>query len=77
MSGTIGKTNKRYKAVSKTVLHQAYQCSPYTFRQWIKKINRKLGSYSGGLYTPKQVKIIIDHLGEPPLLEDVIYQSKY
>jgi hypothetical protein len=73
MSNTIEKRNKRYKAVSKTVLHQAYQCSPYTFRQWIKKIKGKLGSYDGGLYTPKQVKVIVDHLGEPPLLENILY----
>lgn len=77
MPKIIRKTNKRYKAVSKTVLHQSYQCSPYTFRQWVKRIKGELGAYEGGLYTPKQVKIIVEHLGEPPVLEDVIYESKF
>lgn len=77
MTKIINNNNKRYKAVSKTVLQQSYQCSPYTFRQWTKKINSRLGAYQGGLYTPKQVKIIVSHLGEPPLIEDIVYKPKF
>ncbi len=77
MSSIIRNNNKRYKAVSKSVLHQSYECSPYTFRQWIKKINKDLGAYEGGLYTPKQVQMIVDHLGEPPIVEHIIHQSKF
>lgn len=75
MSSIIRNRNKRYRAASKSILQQSYGCSPYTFRQWIKKINKDLGAYEGGLYTPKQVQMIVDHLGEPPRLEHIIYEK--
>lgn len=71
----IKKSNQRYKAVSKSGFHQAYECSAYTFRQWIKGIEGSLGLYKGGLYTPKQVEMIVKHLGEPPRLEHIIYEK--
>ncbi len=70
----IKKANQSYKAVSKTDFHLAYGCSPYTFRQWIKGIGELLGTYRGGLYTPRQVALIVEHLGKPPQIEYIIYE---
>lgn len=68
------KTDRCYKAVSKTDFHLAYGCSPYTFRQWIKGIGGVLGMYRGGLYTPRQVALIVEHLGDPPQIEHIIHE---
>lgn len=46
-------------------LAQLYNISPDTFRNWIKPFKETIGKRSGHLYTPKQVKIIFDSLGEP------------
>ncbi|MAQ75594.1 MAG: hypothetical protein CL613_04590 [Aquimarina sp.] len=71
----IIQVHQRYKAVSKSDFHNAYECSPYTFRQWIKSIESKLGFYRGGLYTPRQVEMIVEYLGQPPKSEHIIYEK--
>lgn len=53
------------KAYNTKQLSQLYNISPDTFRNWIKPFKDKIGKRSGQLYTPKQVTIIFDSLGEP------------
>ena len=52
-------------AMTKTALAAMYKVHPDTFTNWIKPIEEKLGDVIGRIYTPKQVSIIIDHLGQP------------
>jgi hypothetical protein len=47
-------------------LAAAYQVHVSTFRKWIKPHQDKIGKQISRMYTPKQVQIIIDCLGEPP-----------
>lgn len=58
-------TNPIYKASSKLVLADAYNVSLHTFAKWIKPIASILGDYIGRTYTPKQVAMIVELLGEP------------
>ena len=54
-----------YRAKSKTQLAQAYNVDLRTFNKWIKPFLNEIGTYTGGAYAPKQVKIIYDKIGEP------------
>lgn len=56
---------KRYKAFSKSQLANAYEISIETFNSWIKPFKDQIGDYRGKMYTPKQVQIIFERLGEP------------
>ena len=42
-----------------------YHRSPKTFRRWLQQVQHDLGPRIGYSYTPKQVRIIVKHLGEP------------
>ena len=42
-----------------------YKVNTETFNKWLKPFKKKIGKRIGNLYTPKQVKIIFDCLGEP------------
>jgi len=59
----------RYKSVSKSQLSQAYNVSLRTLKLWLEPIGNSLGNYQGQAYTPKQVKMIVDFLGEPEKIE--------
>ncbi len=50
---------------SKEQLAQLYGCSLRILRSWLKPIHAQIGIYNGKTYTPKQVLIIINHIGEP------------
>jgi hypothetical protein len=54
-----------FSAMNKKQLAALYKVSPKIFRIWLKPILPKLGNIEGRVLTPKQVRIIIDHLGEP------------
>jgi len=54
-----------YKSTSKAIMAEAYNVSLHTFRKWIKPIQAHLGDYIGRAYTPKQVALIVELLGEP------------
>lgn len=58
-----------YKASSKLILADAYNVSSHTFCKWMKPINNKIGEYIGRAYTPKQVALIVEFLGEPENLD--------
>lgn len=55
----------KIKAQNKTELSRAYRVDLRTFNKWIKPFLEDIGTYRGGLYTPKQVGIIYDKLGLP------------
>lgn len=46
-------------------LRKRYGVSYKTWIKWLEPIQAQLGELKGKCYTPKQVKIIFDHLGEP------------
>lgn len=58
-------TKPNPKAMNKTQLSRAYNVHISTFSRWVKKFENKLGDVTGRVYTPKQVAIIFEHLGEP------------
>lgn len=60
---------KRYKSASKSQLKEAYNTSYNTLKIWLEPFQDQIGAYRGQAYTPKQVKTIIDCLGEPERLE--------
>lgn len=47
---TIGQLAARWEVSEKTV------------RKWIKPFRKELGEIHGSLFTPRQVRIILDHL---------------
>lgn len=55
----------RYKAVSKGQLKDAYNITYNKLKIWLTPYEGQIGSYSGQAYTPKQVKTIVDCIGEP------------
>ena len=42
-----------------------YRCSTKTFRRWLLQLRVNLGPRVGRSYSPKQVGVIVEHLGEP------------
>lgn len=46
-------------------LSNLYRCSEKTFRKWLRPIERALGPRVGAYFNPRQVKMIIEHLGTP------------
>jgi hypothetical protein len=65
MSESKIKENDKYKSLGFRELRVMYDVSSPTFKKWIEKIP-DLGFTPGSrLLTPKQVELIITHLGEP------------
>lgn len=56
-------THPQHKSYNLTQLAAMYQVSTDTMRSWLKKID--LGERFGKIFTPKQVRQIFEHLGEP------------
>lgn len=54
---------KRIEAMSKKELCNLLNISYHTLKAWTKPIQKKLGSFVGGKYTPAQLKIIFEHIG--------------
>jgi len=42
-----------------------YRCSTKTYRKWLQQIVPEIGRRTGRCYTQKQVRIIVERLGEP------------
>jgi hypothetical protein len=40
-----------------------YGITPKTFRSWLKKANLDLGTRLGNYFSPRQVRIIVAHMG--------------
>ncbi len=58
-------TTIRYKACNKTTLANAYNISLYTLQKWLQPILHVIGDCNGNIFNPKQVSIIVKHLGLP------------
>ncbi len=59
------KDKTYYKSYSKKQLTTLYKISDVTLKAWLDPINDKVGKYRGKAYSPSQVKIIFEFLGEP------------
>lgn len=55
----------KIQAMSKTEVANAYNVSLKTLASWIKPHKDKIGRYLGRAFTPKQIRIIFNLLGEP------------
>lgn len=56
---------KTYKSATRSQLAKRYGVSPETFKKWLIKIPDLTLDTRDRVFTPKQVGIIVDHLGEP------------
>lgn len=56
---------KTHKPATRTQLAKRYGVSTETFKKWLVKIPNLLLDSNDRVFTPKQVGIIIEHLGEP------------
>ncbi len=59
------RKTRKYKSYSKKQLTLLYGISDMTLKSWLKPIKSKLGTYRGKTYSPFQVQLIFDFLGEP------------
>jgi len=51
-------------AMSLKQLAEKYKVSRFTMRRWINRISPEFKSRGRGLYTPKEIKQIVEHLGD-------------
>lgn len=58
----------KYKSYSKKELCSLYEVSMKTLQSWLAPLQGKLGDYRGRAYSPLQVKMIFEFLGEPEKL---------
>ena len=65
MHKTIIMNNPIYKAATKKILASSYNISVKTFNKWLIPINSALGEQTTNIFTPNQVKKIVEFLGEP------------
>lgn len=42
-----------------------YRCSSRTFNKWLQPLHGEIGPRIGNIYNPRQVRIIVERLGEP------------
>jgi hypothetical protein len=68
MSTTHGKLV--IKPYTKKELAAIYGMSPRCFSTWLKPFSKLIGSKIGKYYNIHQVKIIVDKLGFPCIVED-------
>jgi hypothetical protein len=57
--------NTKIKAMNKTQLSSAYNVGMQTLKKWLEPFENEIGVYRGRTYTPQQVKIIFELLGNP------------
>lgn len=57
------------KAYSPKEIRNLYGVSSRTFKKWTEVFEKEIGEVKGKYYTVLQVKIIIDKLGAPGILE--------
>lgn len=57
--------NTKIQAKSKMELAHAYNVSLTTLNRWLAPFKEQIGEYRGKSFTPKQVKIIFELVGEP------------
>jgi hypothetical protein len=63
------ETPEIYKARTVKELCALYGVSKSVFFSWIKLFRERIGVFKGKTYTPKQVRIILEHLEMPDFSE--------
>ncbi len=58
--------NTKFHSMNRTELAQKYKVSIPTLNKWLVLIPNLSLMENQRIFTPKQVEIIINHLGEPP-----------
>lgn len=58
-------SEKKIPSYTKGELAAKYEVSLWIFRIWLKPFKDDIGAYNGRCYTPAQVKIIFEKLGDP------------
>lgn len=61
----VREASPHIRAYSHKELAVMYCCSRKTLSRWLQHIPGELGPRMGRLYTPRQVRLIFGHLGEP------------
>lgn len=61
----MSDTNK-FPPMNRTELARKYKVSLPTFNKWLRLISNLVLIENQRIFTPKQVELIINHLGEPP-----------
>jgi transposase len=69
MSSKLTEGQFMLKAYSPKEIRNMYGVSALTFKKWIEDFTEELGELKGKYYTVAQVKLIIDHLGAPGIVE--------
>ena len=57
------------RAYSPKEMRNLYGVSPRTFKKWTENFKNEIGEVKGKFYTVAQVKIIIEKLGAPGIVE--------
>lgn len=60
-----GEKNTEIRAYHIWELCELYGIKEKAFKAWIKPFNDKIGQQRGKKYTPIQIRVIFDVLGEP------------
>lgn len=53
------------QAYSPKQIKRLYNVGTKTWLSWLKPIKETIGALEGKVYTPKQIQVIVSHLGEP------------
>lgn len=53
------------QAYSPKQIKTLYNVGSKTWKSWLQPICKAVGELKGKVYTPKQIQIIVEHLGEP------------
>ncbi|MDP3557681.1 MAG: hypothetical protein Q8T03_09925 [Bacteroidota bacterium] len=69
MSNKIEEGKFMLKAYSPKEIRNMYGVSACTFKKWTESFKDEIGELKGKYYTVSQVKIIIDKLGAPGIVE--------
>lgn len=69
MSNKIAEGKFMLKAYSPKEVRNMYGVSALTYRKWTEGFKGEIGELKGKYYTVAQVKIIIDKLGAPGIVE--------
>ncbi|MDO9001349.1 MAG: hypothetical protein Q7W45_16405 [Bacteroidota bacterium] len=69
MSNKIAEGKFMLKAYSPKEVRNMYGVSALTYRKWTEAFKDEIGELKGKYYTVAQVKIIIDKLGAPGIVE--------
>jgi hypothetical protein len=69
MSHNAGDGKFVLRAYTPKEMRNLYGVSPHIFKKWIEDFKEEIGELKANSYTIFQVKIIIDKLGVPGIIE--------